>query len=256
LSVGANLTVRAGLGSGTDGGILTLKSGDGGGGAGAAGVLNVTGGAGTGNGAGGHINITAGSTQVTGTGGAHGGNVTITGGNSDQGAAGAISLVAGTPASGTGASISLKTGGTNRVVVTGDGTTTLSGPTIFSNQITYQNTSPQIVNQITPSTLSSSVNNYNFGSFGCCAGRLYRLEAASGGSTVTGFALAAGDFYMVYIFNVSGTDSITFKNESGSSTAGNRFLTPNGADFILRSNSGALFWYDATGTSRWRILSP
>lgn len=136
------------------------------------------------------------------------------------------------------------------------GNHTFSGSISFQNQVGYANNAPVTLAQLTPSTLGTTVNNYDFGLFGCCSGPLYRLEAASGGSTVTGFALSAGDFYLVLIFNVSATDSITFKNQNAGSSAGNRFLTPNAADFVLRPQSGAYFWYDATGISRWRIVAP
>lgn len=144
--------------------------------------------------------------------------------------------------------------GTLPSTVTGDHTFT--GSNTFAGQITFGTTGPITLRQVTPSTLGSTVNNYNFGAFGCCAGPLYRLEAASGGSTVTGFALTSSDFFLVLIFNISATDSITFKNQDSGSSASNRFYTPNAADFVLRPQSGAYFWYDNTGSAGWRIVAP
>lgn len=134
------------------------------------------------------------------------------------------------------------------------GSKTLTGIISFQNDATFL--AAMALRQQTPSTLSTTNNNYSFGGSGGGAGAsVYRLEAASGGSTITGMTVTATEFYIIRIFNVSSTDSIVFKNESASSTAGNRILTPNAADFTLQPQAGATFWYDATGTSRWRILN-
>ncbi len=255
---GAQLTVRSGHGNSNDGGLMALVAGSGGGGGGAGGAISLQAGTGTANGAGGAVNIFAGSTQVTGTGPAAGGAVTINGGDTDQGTPGGITLNTGLSASGNRGTLLLRTGGTTRLTIAGTGATTLAGATTFNSNISVQGQSEFIgglvTRQTTPATLSTTNNDYSFGGSGCCLTPVYRLEAASGGSTITGMTKTATDFYYVTFVNVSATDSITFTNEGGGSTAGNRILTPNAASYVLQPQAAAVFWYDNTGSARWRII--
>jgi hypothetical protein len=50
-----------------------------------------------------------------------------------------------------------------------------------------------------------------------------------------------------------GSNAITLKHQSTSSTAANRIIVPWASDYILDPSYAAVLVYDAT-TSRWRII--
>jgi hypothetical protein len=54
--------------------------------------------------------------------------------------------------------------------------------------------------------------------------------------------------------NVSATTGISFTNDSASSSAGNKILTPGGIAYLLRPGNSALFWYDYD-SDYWRIFA-
>src|SRR5262249_42490958 len=47
--------------------------------------------------------------------------------------------------------------------------------------------------------------------------------------------------------------NLTLSNQSSSSSAANRFLFPDGNDYVLLPNMGITLWYDNTST-RWRPM--
>lgn len=72
---------------------------------------------------------------------------------------------------------------------------------------------------------------------------------------ITGIA-AGADGELLWITN-NGSFNITLKNNSASSTAGNRIAGPNGGDVVVRATNGsALLHYDATigVTGFWMVL--
>lgn len=81
-------------------------------------------------------------------------------------------------------------------------------------------------------TLASSQNDY--APTGYVGGTTNRLLLTSTVSTITGLG-AATDGFALDIVNVGG-GVITFKHNSSSSTAANRFFTPNSSDATLPNN--------------------
>jgi hypothetical protein len=65
---------------------------------------------------------------------------------------------------------------------------------------------------------------------------------------------AAGDRVLACVANV-GTQILLIKNDSSSSTAALRFLTPGGRDYPLAPGSSVWCIYDLT-SARWRVIGP
>lgn len=105
---------------------------------------------------------------------------------------------------------------------------------------------------ISPAALSGTNNNYAPAGFATAAVIRQDVSAAA---TITG--LAGGvDGMIVTFINISNSDPKTlgFANESGSSTAANRFTLPDATTWVVGSESGAAtFRYDGT-TSRWTLM--
>lgn len=106
---------------------------------------------------------------------------------------------------------------------------------------------------ITPATLAANVNNYDPGD-----GECYRLSASGARRDITGLAPTggnddgAGNGRKVTFINV-GAEDIRFINQSGSSTAANRFLNESGTDFTISTNESGDAVYDPV-TLRWRMF--
>lgn len=99
----------------------------------------------------------------------------------------------------------------------------------------------------TPTQISSNQNDYyppNGNIYGT-----WRLSADAA-RDITGI-LAGVDGRWLFLWNV-GTQTITLKNNSGSSSAANRFLPTSGADVALTANAGVWAFYDGT-TPAWRV---
>jgi hypothetical protein len=99
--------------------------------------------------------------------------------------------------------------------------------------------------QVTPTTLSASVNDYNPG-----AGDIYRLSA-SVAVNITGW-VAWLDGTTKLLVNV-GSFAITLRNQNTLSAENNRFITPTGGDFNLAPGSSMVAYWDATD-SRVRVF--
>jgi hypothetical protein len=108
---------------------------------------------------------------------------------------------------------------------------------------------------VTPATLLATNNDYNWE----LGKSVLRLTAASGGSTISGFAWPSSGRQM-RLLNV-GTNNITLLHEGTGSTSTKRIITPTGSDFILPLNQSVLLVYDgglvAAGdtASRWRVMT-
>jgi hypothetical protein len=100
----------------------------------------------------------------------------------------------------------------------------------------------------TPAQITVDQNNYNPGGYSF----LQRWNS-SVAVNVTGltFTSAQGDGQTHIILN-SGTQNITLKNESASSTAANRFHTSSGADVVLGAGLQAMVIYDGP-LLRWIV---
>lgn len=93
---------------------------------------------------------------------------------------------------------------------------------------------------------ASSFNNVAVASVG-----VLRLTPSVDGATLTGM-VASGNGQIVIICNLSSTNNLDISNESGSSTAANRFTVNQLCRRVL-PNSFQIAWKDGT-SSRWRIL--
>lgn len=99
---------------------------------------------------------------------------------------------------------------------------------------------------ITPSQITSDQNNYN--PTGLSFANVLRISSDTT-RAITGLAAQySGDFLL--LLNV-GSYNITLSNESGSSSAANRFSI--GDTVLLAPGHGVVLWYDIT-SSRWRAV--
>lgn len=135
-----------------------------------------------------------------------------------------------------------------RLTLTGNQTATVGAVGLdFNGDITALNFRGATVS---PAQITSNQNNYNPGT----SAENIRLSSDAS-RNITGLAFdavqSAGDTR--FIQNV-GSFNIVLVHQSASSTAGNRFLSPTGADITLTPNAVAYLKYDAT-TARWRILT-
>lgn len=108
---------------------------------------------------------------------------------------------------------------------------------------------PDVV--ITPASINTSQNNYNPTGL---AGATIIYQAIGANVDITGVVAQPGGSYLTIVNTSTGTDSITIPNESGSSTAANRFRNPVGASWYIPASSAMTFIYD-TAISRWRPYS-
>jgi hypothetical protein len=102
---------------------------------------------------------------------------------------------------------------------------------------------------VSPTALSGNVNDYN--PTGLSAARTLRIDGGAADRNITGIA---GGFNnrRLRIVNVGTTNSLVLVNNSGSSSAGNKFLLP--ADTTLPINTSLDLVYDGTSTV-WRPSS-
>lgn len=100
---------------------------------------------------------------------------------------------------------------------------------------------------ISPAAFTGNVNDWNPSGLSTCQA----IRADPGGSNrdLTGI-VAQGDGRVIYLFNISTSENIKLKNESGSSSAVNRFALK--ADLTLEMNESVVLMYDGT-TQRWRV---
>lgn len=120
---------------------------------------------------------------------------------------------------------------------------TISGLFDISGAIKYST-------QFAPAQITSDQNNYNPSSVNCSTSTTLLINSDAA-RNITGFAGGATGCEMRLINN--GSFTITLKEESGLSTAANRFKT--GGDIALASNVTVTLLYDGTA-SRWRMASP
>lgn len=128
----------------------------------------------------------------------------------------------------------------------------LSGITLDSanRQQLYAAMLTPVQREITPTTLSASVNDYAPTSHSTAA--VVRLSSSSSAFSISGWA-AGATVKFKQLINVSATQSITLKHEDAGSTAANRFACPNALDFALAAGERVTIYYDTTSL-RWRVL--
>jgi len=103
-------------------------------------------------------------------------------------------------------------------------------------------------------TVPSSVNNYSPSGYTVGVTNRLVLTPASGGSTITG--LSAGgvpDGWQVTVVNASASDSVTFANQSGSSTTANQFFCPGAGNAVLGVQYSVVIEYVAS-LNAWVFL--
>jgi hypothetical protein len=112
-----------------------------------------------------------------------------------------------------------------------------------ANTLTLSNSG---INVLSPTAISTSQNNYDPG-----AGDVLRVSASASGVNITGLVPRLEKLRL--LINIGSSNNLTLKHESASSTAANRFTTPNGGDYIVQPTGSTSLFYDDTN-SRWRIL--
>lgn len=100
---------------------------------------------------------------------------------------------------------------------------------------------------ISPSAIAAQADNYN--PTGLSTAAVIRVTL-TGNQDLTGLSGGA-DGRLIIVHNVDTVDTLTLKDESASSTAGNRFALT--ADFSLLPDGVCLLQYDST-SSRWRLI--
>lgn len=105
----------------------------------------------------------------------------------------------------------------------------------------------QFSGDITPSQITSNQNDYN--PTGLSTAGILRLSTDAS-RNITGLA-GGTDGRIIVIHNVGAFDVVLKNQDTGSTTAGDRFLF--GADSTIAADKSATLWYDST-SSRWRML--
>lgn len=138
---------------------------------------------------------------------------------------------------------------TNRAITTGSGLFTAGGDMTVTGTATMSSLLSVAGNYATPKgtdhSTTGSQNDVNLGT-----GTLFRYTGASS-ATFTGIT-GGSDGRFIRIMNAS-SSTLTFANESASSTASNRIVTATGADISLAANVTVGLQYDS-GASRWRVV--
>ncbi len=105
---------------------------------------------------------------------------------------------------------------------------------------------------LTPGVLGASVNNYSPATFNSMR-QIWRV-ASSLAVNITGILVPTSNnpADTQWLTNV-GSFAITLTHQDAASTAGNRFISPTGANYVIGPDESACLWHDPT-TDRWRIL--
>lgn len=123
---------------------------------------------------------------------------------------------------------------------------TLASPT-FTGTVTISE-ALSLSGDISPAQITSNQNNYAPTGFATCS--VLRVNSDVSGRAITG--LAGGSDGRVVTFLNIGSFGINFTNNSGSSSAANRFQT--GSNITVPSGSALTLFYDST-SSLWRLVS-
>lgn len=144
---------------------------------------------------------------------------------------------------GTAAQQNTGTSGSNVPLL--NGANTWSGAQAIAAALDVQQAA-SFTGDISPSQITSNQNDYAPTGFSTASVLRLSTDASR---DITGLAGGA-DGRVIYLYNV-GSQNVVLKNESGSSTAANRFGF--GADLTLTPSQGASIIYDST-SSRWRTI--
>jgi len=105
-----------------------------------------------------------------------------------------------------------------------------------------------LTGDISPSQLVANTDDWAPVGFSTASSIRFSTDASR---NLTGIA-AGTDGRLVVLSNI-GSFPLVIKNDA-TSTAANRFLTPNGLDYSINGGGSAIIQYDAT-SSRWRVVS-
>lgn len=97
-------------------------------------------------------------------------------------------------------------------------------------------------------TISSNQNNYSLP-----AGTTVLRADITTALDITGFGAPANGLNQAFYFVNIGTGTVTFKHQSASSTAANRFQLPGAADLTFATHEMGYVWYDDT-SNYWRVV--
>jgi hypothetical protein len=103
---------------------------------------------------------------------------------------------------------------------------------------------------ISPTAISTNQNNYS--PTGWSSARYVRLNV-TGACSITGFSATATQLYKTLIHVGALETPLGLLEESLSSTAANRIMTPTPNDVYMLKNWTQDIWYDATD-ARWRLV--
>lgn len=105
---------------------------------------------------------------------------------------------------------------------------------------------------LSPAALTGNVNDYAPAT-GNSMRQVWRLTTDDlAVRNITGLAVQQRNDTQ-WITNVGTVDVIILQHQNAGSAAGNRIISPTGADYTLAPNASALLWHDDV-TNRWRIL--
>lgn len=124
------------------------------------------------------------------------------------------------------------------------GQLTVNGPGVFLGAERQQG-------YINPAVSAGTLNDWN--PTGLAGARIISINA-SGVVNITGIAAQPNGTLLTLYGGFNPGPTLTLKNASASSAAGNRFACPGSADFVLASGLTITFWYDGA-TSVWRVFS-
>lgn len=139
-------------------------------------------------------------------------------------------------------------------VVGGMATSGLGGADTHAVRVTGRNTLRGVhaFEALSPATLTADVNDYAPAT-GTAMRQVWRLASDDlGVRTITGIA-AQQSVDTQWVTNVGTVDNIILAHQNAGSAAGNRIISPTGANLTLGPDESALLWHDDT-TDRWRIL--
>jgi len=110
----------------------------------------------------------------------------------------------------------------------------------------------QTSSAISPTAITGSNDNYSPTSWN--GARSWIRQDLSASATLTGLtATATGHLCVLVNITTTAARTLTLAHESASSTAANRFLCPNQADYVIAPQEAAWLLYDGT-SARWRVL--
>lgn len=136
--------------------------------------------------------------------------------------------------------------------VTDDGTTTAVGDILASSNATLAGVN-SLTASVAPSALSGSTDNY--APAGLSTSSVLRQDVSSA-ATLTGIAPTTttiavnGRLLVIQNLATNTANTLTLANESGSSTAANRFTLPTGVSWVIPAGGSITLRYSGT-TLRW-----